>query len=119
MLKLTRHFHVTIAAVFVTIASHALALDADVTVTPQMRQFMLSMPRPAYPEQARVQRITGRGMCDIFIDTSNGRATRVAVVQSTRSPILDAAAAKAFLRWRTRPGKIARMRVPFTFTFVR
>ena len=107
------------AGICVCIASHALASDADVTVPPQVRQLMLSMPYPDYPQQARAQHITGRGTCDIFLDTSNGRATHVAMVQSTRSAILDAAAAKAFLRWRARPGKIARIRVPFTFTFAR
>src|SRR3954469_5294492 len=108
-----------LATMFVLAASHAFAVDADITVPPEARQWMLSMPRPMYPDEARARRLTGRGMCEIFVDVSTGRATRVAVVESTGSGILDSAAAKAFLRWRVRPGRIARLRVPFTFTLIR
>jgi TonB family protein len=100
-------------------ACHALATEADVAVPPQMRRIMLSMPRPTYPVEALNRRITGRGMCELVIRPETGIVTHVTVLQSTGSKVLDDAAVKAFSRWRARPGKVDRIRVPFTFTFVR
>jgi TonB family protein len=91
--------------------------EADVTVAPEVRGIMLSMPRPTYPVEAPNRHITGRGMCEILIVPKTGIVTHVTVLQSTGSKVLDDAAVNAFSRWRARPGKVSRIRVPFTFTF--
>jgi TonB family protein len=119
MLTLSRHLKIALAAALLASAASAFGAGTDVTVPPQARRYMLSMPHPSYPEEARAQRITGRGMCEIVIDPPTGVVTHVVVLQSTHSKILDDAAVKTFLRWRARPGKLSRIRVPFTFTFAR
>jgi TonB family protein len=106
---------ITVVALLMTALS-ALAADADVTVPPEARVLMLMMPRPKYPYEARARHIIGRGMYDIRMDTKSGLVTRVVVVQSTGSKVLDEAAVDAFSKWRARPGKISHIRVPVNFT---
>jgi len=55
----------------------------------------------------------------VTFDTKSGIATHVKVLESTGSRILDDAAAKALLRWRARPGNVARAKIPMTFTFIK
>jgi TonB family protein len=111
------HLRVLILALLLAAASHARAIEADVTVPFELRWYLLSMPRPTYPVEARQRHITGRGICDIIFRPETGTVTHVTVLQSTGSKLLDDAAVKAFSRWRARPGKISHARVPFTFTF--
>ncbi len=89
MLALSHQFEIGIATMFVAAATYSLAAEPH---------------------------ITGRGLYDVFIDPPTGVVTRVTVAQSTGSKILDGAAVNAFLRWRARPGKLSRLRVPCTFT---
>src|SRR5437773_9341853 len=106
-------------ALLLAIASSALSAEPDATVVPSMRPYMFSMPRPQYPEEARRRLITGSGRCELVFDLDTGRVTRVIVIESSGSKLLDDAAVRTYLRWRARPRKITRMRVPFTFTFAR
>ena len=106
------------SAALLAAPSRSTGAEADVTVPPQIRALMLKMPRPSYPDAARQRRITGRGLCEIVIDPPTGVVTKVVFIESTRSKLLDDAAGTAFSRWRARPGKMSRIRVPFTFTFV-
>ena len=114
MLALSHQFEIGMATMFVAAASYSLAAESDITVPPETRPFMLAMP-PTYPEEARAQRITGRGLYDVFIDPPTGVVTRVTVTQSTGSKILDGAAVNAFLRWCARPGKLSHLRAPMYF----
>lgn len=77
------------------------------------------MPRPEYPLEARQKLIMGRGVYQLIFRPQTGVVTRVTVLESTGSTILDAAAVKAFSRWRARPGRLSRMHVPVTFTLGR
>ena len=119
MRMLCRNTTIIIAVMIVITTLSAFAADADVTVPPEARALMLSMPRPNYPYEARARHITGWGTCEILMDTKSGVVTRVVVVQSTGSKVLDEAAVNAFSRWRARPGKVSRIRVPFNFTLGR
>jgi TonB family protein len=110
---------ILILALLLAVVSHARAIEADVTVPFEPRWYMLSMPRPTYPVEARQRHITGGGICDIVFRPETGTVTHVTVLQTTGSKLLDDAAVKAFSRWRARPGKISHARVPFTFTFGR
>ncbi len=109
----------TVIVLLCAIASPLSATQPDVSVPPGSTRFMLSMPRPEYPTEARVRRITGRGLYDVTFNTKSGAATHVEVLESTGSRILDDAAAKALLRWRARPGNVARAKIPVTFTFIK
>ena len=106
-------------AILFAITPAALPREADTTVPPQARSLMLSMPRPQYPEEALRRHITGSGKCELLFDVNTGRVTRVLVLESSGSKLLNDAAVRAYLHWRARPGKVSRMRVPFTFTFQR
>jgi TonB family protein len=116
MLTLSRNTIIITAVTLLMTALSVLGADADVTVPPEARALMLAMPRPKYPYEARARHITGQGMYEILMDTKSGMVTRVVVVQSTGSKVLDEAAVNAFSRWRARPGKISRIRVPVNFT---
>ena len=76
----------------------------------------VSAPRPEYPYEARRAKMTGSGVCVMTVDTSTGAVTSAVMAQSTGSPVLDNAAVSAFKRWRFRPGTVARVRTPITFT---
>jgi TonB family protein len=111
------HLRILILASLLAVTSHARAIEADLTVPFELRWYMLSMPRPTYPVEARQRHITGKGVCDIVFRPETGTVTHVKVLQSTGSKLLDDAAVSAFSRWRARPGKISHARVPFTFSF--
>ncbi len=57
---------------------------------------------PAYPESARRRRESGRVMLRVAV-SAEGRATEVAVAESSGSAVLDAAAADAVRAWRFVP----------------
>jgi TonB family protein len=63
----------------------------------------VSAPRPEYPYEARVKRITGHGVVLLTIDVQTGNVTDAIMAESTGSPILDNAAVSAFRRWRFKP----------------
>ena len=50
---------------------------------------MVSMPRPEYPLEARRKLIVGRGVYQLIVRPETGVVTRVSVLQSTGSNILD------------------------------
>ncbi len=76
----------------------------------------INAPRPEYPEEARLNHTTGRGVVEMTVDTATGRVTNVEMVQSTGSAVLDNAVTSAFRRWRFRAGTATRVRTPITFT---
>src|ERR1700730_14838528 len=116
----TLHHIVRLAAIIFlcAIVSPLFGAQPDVSVPPGSTRFMLSMPKPEYPPEARSRRITGRGLYDVTFDTTTGIRTQVKGLESTGSRILDDAAAKTLLRWRARPGNVARAKIPMTFTLI-
>jgi outer membrane biosynthesis protein TonB len=90
------HLRILILALLLAVASHARAIEADVTVPFELRWYMLSMPRPTYPVEARQRHITGKGVCDIVFRPETGTVTDVKILQSTGSKLLDDAAVRAF-----------------------
>ncbi|PZR73717.1 MAG: hypothetical protein DLM73_10190 [Chthoniobacterales bacterium] len=76
----------------------------------------LSAPRPAYPYEARRQKITGDGIVTLNVDPSTGRVVEVAMWKSTGNAFLDNAALTGFRRWRFRPGTVSTLKCPITFT---
>jgi protein TonB len=76
----------------------------------------ISAPRPEYPYEARSRKITGSGICVVTVDTGSGSVTDASMAQSIGNPILDNAAVSAFRRWRFKPGTVAKVKIPITFT---
>ena len=106
-------------AVFILGSSATLVAQPKVTTTVRAEDVFLNMPRPEYPLEARKNFVTGSGRYEVIFAPKTGIVTRVTVLETTGSKILDQAAVKALSQWRVRPGTIGRMRVPFTFTFAR
>ena len=75
-------------------------------------------PRPAYPYEARRQRVTGSGVALITIDQTSGTVTDVAMAQSCGNSILDNSTLDAMRRWRFKPGSVTRVQVPITYTLM-
>lgn len=80
------------------------------------RVLAINAPRPEYPYEARRQRLTGSGLAVLTIDFARGNVLDVRMAQSTGSAVLDNATVNAFRRWRFRPGTVAQVQSPITFT---
>jgi TonB family protein len=83
-----------------------------------VKALVMYAPRPAYPYEARRQRITGSGIALLTVDPTNGEVTDTKMVQSCGSVILDNAALDAFRRWRFKRGASGSVRVPITYTLM-
>ena len=75
-------------------------------------------PRPVYPYQARRQRITGSGIALLSVDQTSGTVTDVLITQSCGDAILDNSTLEALRRWRFKPGSVAKVKVPITYTLM-
>ncbi len=62
---------------------------------------LIAHPDPEYPEAAMEQLLEGEGLFKIVFDPATGRAAKVTVEKSTGHPLLDAAATKGMMRWRS------------------
>jgi len=76
---------------------------------------MLAVPKPIYPPAAIQSRVQGSGQFRIEMDYKTGKPSRVLIVTSTGSPLLDNAAVAAFRRWRAAPGTIRVINLPLFF----
>jgi len=81
-----------------------------------VRAFVTYAPRPIYPYDARLQRITGSGIALLAVDSVDGNVVDVRMVQSCGSVILDNATLDALRRWHFKPGSVERVQVPITYT---
>lgn len=75
-------------------------------------------PRPAYPYEARRQRMTGSGVALLTVDQTLGNVTDVLMAQSCGNAILDNSTLDTLRRWRFKPGSAARVQVPITYTLM-
>jgi TonB family protein len=60
--------------------------------------------------------VTGSGVALLRIDPSTGYVIEVSMSRSTGSAILDNATISGFHRWRFKPGTIATVQTPITYT---
>lgn len=81
-----------------------------------VRAMVLSGPRPAYPYEARRQRITGSGVAMMTVNPATGNVIDVVMQESTGSLLLDNAAVAAFRKWRFKAGTGLVVKSPITFT---
>jgi TonB family protein len=73
-------------------------------------------PRPAYPMEARRDRLTGSGVALLEVDKRTGYVTSARMLQSIGHKILDDAALKAFRQWRFKPGTKSEIKIPINYT---
>jgi TonB family protein len=77
--------------------------------------------QPGYPQSARRDKVEGRVMLDVQIN-SNGRVGSVRVITSSGSPVLDSTAIAAVKRWSFSPAQkegrpvSSQVHVPFRFS---
>ena len=71
---------------------------------------------PAYPQEARDNGLTGKGVAVVKVDPATGHVKSVSMIKSTGHEILDNAALRAFRQWRYRPGGITTFEIPIQFT---
>ena len=72
-------------------------------------------PAPPYPSKARLDGITGSGVCVVSVDPESGSVTKASMAQSTGNPQLDKAALITFRKWRFKPGTVSTVRIPIDF----
>jgi TonB family protein len=99
-------------AVFVP---RVFSAQVNATAAKGLMAIMQATPDIEYPVEARARQISGRGLFDIWFRVETGVVTRVIVLQSTGSKVLDDAAVKGLSRWRAKPGKVSHMHVPVNF----
>ena len=106
-------FHVASAA-----ESSAAARAGVPRVTRQ--QMWVNAPDPKYPPEALQKRIGGRGVFQLKIHPQQRTVTRVTVLKSTGSKILDDEAIRVLSQWRLRRGqlmdRVDHVDVPVSFT---
>jgi TonB family protein len=79
-------------------------------------------PHPQYPNQLRSNigdsaawsRYKGDGVYRLDIDLNTGRVSRVTIIKSAGSKILDATSTDTFKRWVFRPNKWKEITIPIT-----
>ncbi|MBA3544541.1 MAG: TonB family protein [Chthoniobacterales bacterium] len=81
------------------------------------RAHALASPSPRYPLRARYDLLQGEGVYEFMIDYDSGEVTKVNVLRSTDSVLLDEAAVSAFRQWRFTPRTLRTLRVPLRFSF--
>ena len=72
-------------------------------------------PRPEYPIEARRLHLTGGGIFVLNIDVKTLSVKSIQIQKSTGHAILDAAAMKALINYRFKPGVPPRVWVPVRF----
>ena len=82
-------------------------------------QIWANAPDPSYPPTALQKHSGGRGLFLLKIDPQQRTVSRVTILQSTGSKILDDAAVQTLSKWRLRRGGLAdrvdHVKVPVSF----
>ena len=72
-------------------------------------------PAPPYPPKARLDGITGSGVCVVSVDPESGSVIEASMAQSTGNPQLDKAALGTFRKWKFKPGTVSTVKIPIEF----
>jgi TonB family protein len=110
---LRRAFFLIVLAVA---TQHIRASEPKKHPQPDYRSLIVKAYLPEYPYEARRAHITGTGIVFLQIDTLTGKVVSCRMDPGTGNVELDAAALAAFRDWRFKPGTVARVRIPVTFT---
>jgi len=96
----------------------SFARGTETTSLRSVKAMVVYAPRPVYPYEARRERATGSGLAVITVDQNTGAVTDVRMMQSCGNAILDNSTRDAFRRWRFKPGNVAKVQVPITYTLM-
>jgi TonB family protein len=83
---------------------------------PNLKALAIYAPRPQYPYEARARRQVGAGVAIVMVDPNTGLVTNAEMAKSTGYQLLDKAALNAFRQWQFKPGRVAMVKIPITFT---
>lgn len=72
-------------------------------------------PRPIYRPEWAQQRLSGKGVVLVTIDTTTGKVSGARMAQSTGNKLLDGAALEAYSQWRFKPGSVPQVKIPIEF----
>ena len=97
-------------------ATHRSLAADETEKVPNLKALAVYAPRPTYPYEARARRQTGAGVASLVVDPSTGVVKNAEMARSTGHKILDDASLSAFRQWRFRPGLVAMVNIPITFT---
>jgi TonB family protein len=107
--------YAVIALMALVTNSHLLATQPEVLLNEKGRRLMLAAPQPEYPPEALASHIQGTGVYDVWIRPDTGVVTRVDILRSSGSKLLDDAAVRSLRQWRARPNALSRLSVPIRF----
>lgn len=80
----------------------------------ERQRFGVETRNPVYPEEARLKRLEGNGIFRLEV-ASDGRVSRIDVLESTGNSSLDRAAFTALQGWKYKPGAVKEAIVPILF----
>ena len=70
---------------------------------------------PVIPPEAKAKHLSGSGIILVYI-RSDGTVERAQVARSSGHKVLDDAALAAFSQWQFIPGRLSKVKIPFSFT---
>ena len=73
-------------------------------------------PAPVYRPEWAKQKLGGKGVVLVSIDTRTGNVTGARMLESTGNNLLDGAALEAYSKWRFQPGgNVSQLKMPIEF----
>jgi TonB family protein len=109
------HRSIFLGVAIIVVAAASLIANAQRTVNTPGGLIQRKV-YPLYPYEARAKRLMGRAVVWLDVNPRTGYVTSARLLESTGHKILDDAALEAARQWRFKPGKIAYVRMPITFT---
>jgi TonB family protein len=86
-----------------------------VSVAGEGKQIATYVKFPVIPPEAKAKHLSGSGIILVYV-RPDGTVERADVAQSSGHKVLDDAALAAFSQWQFIPGRLSKVRMPFTFT---
>jgi TonB family protein len=108
-----------LALTIATISGASKLASGQLEETPlsgELKALVIYAPRPQYPHEAFAKRLTGRGIVWLNVASRTGHVTSARMLKGTGHSILDQATLDAYRQWRFKPGTVAKMKIPITFT---
>jgi TonB family protein len=89
--------------------------EEKVPLLEKQKAMALYSPRPDYPYEARIRRMTGAGIAVLELNAA-GLVTKATMAVSTGYSVLDKATLDNFRQWRFKPGAFKKVRIPIRYT---
>jgi TonB family protein len=97
-------------------SAHGQTPAADVgKPTGDTAVYAVNAVKPVYPYDLRSRHVEGTGIFQVHI-LADGTVRSVDTIQSTGNTELDQCATTAFSKWRFRPGRPTKVKIPITFS---